>query len=75
MKPWKIPNRLPVINATLSPALHRVGVTLTRLSYTLELTCQRCRAPWRIEVLTTPLPRRWWRCERCGGNGGPHARP
>ena len=36
MKPWKIPNRLPVINAALSPALHRVGVTLTGLSYTLE---------------------------------------
>jgi hypothetical protein len=59
MKHWKIANRLPVINPTLSQALHAKAIKVKDLAYVIELVCQRCHAPFSIEVLATPLPKRW----------------
>jgi hypothetical protein len=65
MKPWKIPNRIPVVNPTLAQALHRQRVTLKSLTYAIELECQTCHARYGIEVQASPLPRRWWQCGVC----------
>jgi hypothetical protein len=65
VKAWKMPNRIGVINPTLSKALERKRVIVRQLHYSIELECQLCHARYSIEVATSPLPRRWWKCGTC----------